>query len=65
MLVPHGEEQEQNNAAACNQHEFVMAGLVPAIHVLFDGAVERGCPGHRQAEAMPFFERLCPGMTIL
>jgi hypothetical protein len=43
-----------------------MAGLVPAIHV-FIAAVEgtRGSPGRRRAEATPFFERLCPVMTIM
>jgi hypothetical protein len=30
--------------------KFVMAGLVPAIHVLFDAAKERrGCPGQARA----------------
>src|SRR6266702_4368608 len=42
----------------------VMAGLVPAIHALFAAAMqERGCPGHRRAEATPSSGRLCPGMT--
>src|SRR5277367_2765341 len=40
-----------------------MAGLDPAIHVLAAKEVRRGCPRHRRAEATPFFERLCAGMT--
>jgi hypothetical protein len=43
-----------------------MAGLVPAIHVLFVANLDRrGCPALRRAEATPFFERLWPGMTDL
>jgi hypothetical protein len=41
-----------------------MPGLVPGIHVLRASAQgRRGWPGHRRAEATPFFERLCPAMT--
>ena len=41
-----------------------MPGLVPGIHVFSaDGKKIRGWPGHRRAEATPFFERLCPAMT--
>jgi hypothetical protein len=36
----------------------VIAGLDPAIH-----RFRRWMPEHRRAEATPFFERLCPGMT--
>jgi hypothetical protein len=42
----------------------VMAGLVPAIHAFFTEAhqdVDARDIG--AAEATPFFERLCPGMT--
>jgi hypothetical protein len=42
----------------------VMPGLVPGIHVFCvpSRRVRRGWPGHRRAEATPFFERLCPAM---
>src|SRR5260370_35267236 len=44
--------------------KLVMPGLVPGIHVLQRQQQERrGWPGHRRAEATPFFERLCPAMT--
>ncbi len=42
-----------------------MAGLDPAIHVLL--SVRRNktwMPGKEASEAMPFFERLWPGMTV-
>jgi uncharacterized protein len=44
-----------------------MAGLVPAIHVLLEinSKKKAWMPGHRRAEATPFFERLCPGMTTM
>ncbi|WP_184088269.1 hypothetical protein [Afipia massiliensis] len=42
----------------------VITGLVPVIHVLpVYLKKRRGWPGHRRAEATPFFERLCPAMT--
>ncbi|MGB6240825.1 MAG: hypothetical protein WBG16_26160, partial [Bradyrhizobium sp.] len=41
-------------------YPLVMPGLEPGIHLLRDSD---GLPGHRQAEATPFFERLCPAMT--
>src|SRR5258705_17750 len=42
-----------------------MPGLVPGIHVLSRGSDQRrGWPGHRRSEATPFFERLCPAMTM-
>jgi hypothetical protein len=35
----------------------VMAGLVPAIHVLIaERTVRRGCPRRKASEATPFFE---------
>jgi hypothetical protein len=37
----------------------VITGLVPVIRVLAEiSKKERGWPGHRRAEATPFFERL-------
>jgi branched-chain amino acid transport system permease protein len=44
----------------------VMPGLVPGIHALPVLTQERRrWPGHRKAEATPFFERLSPAMTRL
>jgi len=43
-----------------------MPALVAGIHVLSWPQKEKinpGWPGHRRAEATPFFERLCPAMT--
>jgi hypothetical protein len=36
-----------------------MAGLVPAIRVLFLQPKDRWMPGTKASEATPFFERLC------
>src|SRR6185312_11271728 len=47
-------------------HSVVMPGLVPGIHANPQvWCQSRGWPGHRRAEATPFFERLCPAMTIM
>jgi hypothetical protein len=40
-----------------------MAGLVPAIRVLFLQPKDRWMPGTKASEATPFFERLWPGMA--
>ena len=40
-----------------------MPGLVPGIHVLLEVDKQTWMAGHRQAEATPLFERLCPAMT--
>jgi hypothetical protein len=45
--------------------DFVMRGLDPRIHDLTIFLQERrGWPGRRRNEAPPFFERLCPAMTL-
>jgi hypothetical protein len=41
-----------------------MAGLVPAIHVFVSKESKTWITGRRRAEATPFFERLCPVMTV-
>jgi hypothetical protein len=43
---------------------FVMAGLVPAIHDFVSKEGKTWTTGRRRAEATPFFERLCPVMTV-
>jgi len=47
-----GQEQELTT--------IVMPGLDPGIH---RSSNDDGLPGHRRAEATPFFERLCPATT--
>jgi len=42
----------------------VITGLDPVIHHFSKLLSKKdGWPGHRRAEATPFFERLCPAMT--
>jgi len=41
----------------------VMAGLVPATHVVSFGANKTWMSRSKASEATLFFERLCPGMT--
>jgi hypothetical protein len=43
-----------------------MPGLVPGIHVLkASSTAMKDVDGrHRRAKATPFFERLCPAMTV-
>jgi hypothetical protein len=44
----------------------VMPGLVPGIHDLTPVATGKTWMAvHRRAEATPFFERLCPAMTVI
>jgi hypothetical protein len=40
-----------------------MPGLVPGIHA-FLGVANTWMPGTKASEATPFFERLCPAMTV-
>jgi hypothetical protein len=49
----------QRARTALMESPFVMPGLDPGIHL----SKKDGLPGHRRAEATPFFERLCPAMT--
>jgi hypothetical protein len=43
----------------------VMAGFIPAIHVLLKHRRKTWMPGVQTSEATPVFERKCLGMTQL